>query len=439
MIKSLQSFIDTHELIKSKDELLLAVSGGKDSVVMAKLFKALDYRFAIAHCNFKLRAEESEKDEAFVKTLAQQLGVPFFSKSFETNVYAKKNSLSVQMAARDLRYKWFNFLCRNEGFDKILTAHHKDDAIETLLIKKSRKASLGALQGIPLQNSNIVRPMLCFNLAQIQDFIDKNSIEYREDKSNSLGSYERNIIRKDLRSNSQKEKQEYLKEIDNNKLKYNQLINKYETYKSNYCFKKDKGIFLSFEYILDQEDRQEILYEFLKYYGPFNWPDLFSLLDSEVGRQVSNLDYRIIRQRGGLYLSKIPNIINTSVLITNEQRLIESPIHLSLSLHEATDFILERKSSFAALDYDKLHFPLLLRPWKKGDTFTPLGMIGTKKVSDYLIDEKFTTFQKENTWVICSLNTIVCIVGHRINDKFKLAPETEKVYLVKSLKMEYGK
>jgi tRNA(Ile)-lysidine synthase len=177
----------------------------------------------------------------------------------------------------------------------------------------------------------------------------------------------------------------------------------------------------------------------LKYYGPFAWKDVFRLLNSEVGKQVSNADYRIVRERKGLFLSKSPSKALQSVLVKSGDSSIESPIKIAFSIHKAIDFKMVKNSRCAVLDYGKLHFPLLVRPWQIGDSFTPLGMKGKKKVSDFMIDEKFSTYQKENTLVICSLDTIVCIVGHRINDEFKLVPETEKVYLVEPLKIEHGK
>ena len=173
MLNKLKSFIAKYQLLEPNDRLILAVSGGKDSVVMAHLFHQLDYNFAIAHCNFKLRAEDSYNDEKFVEELAHKLNVPFYSKSFDTAKHAIKHKLSIQMSARDLRYEWLNNLSKKEGYNKIVTAHHQDDNIETLLIKKIRKSSIGALRGIPVKNANIIRPFLAFSVKQIQNYILK--------------------------------------------------------------------------------------------------------------------------------------------------------------------------------------------------------------------------------------------------------------------------
>jgi len=439
MLDRLKSFITEYQLAEPNDRLLLAVSGGKDSVVMAHLFHQLDYNIAIAHCNFKLRAEESDSDEKFVEELAQKLNVPYYSKSFDTKTYAIENKLSIQMAARDLRYEWFDKLSKKEGYKKIVTAHHQDDAIETLLIKKSRKSSIGALQGILVNNANIIRPFLSFSLEQIQNYTLENSIQYREDKSNSSSLYQRNSIRKSLQYKSHDDRAKYLDEIERNKNIYSKLIEKCERYKAKFCEEMNNGVLLPFEYLIKQDEKQEILYELLKYYGPFSWRDIFSLINSQVGRYVANTEFRIIRERQGLFLSKISINLKEQHIININDKLVTYPINIKLSIHHIKDFKLIKNSRLAALDFSKLDFPLILRPWQKGDFFIPVGMKGKKKISDFMIDEKFSTFQKENTWVICSLDTIVCIVGHRISDEFKLVPETEKVYLVEPLINENGK
>jgi tRNA(Ile)-lysidine synthase len=432
MLNILSQFISRHNLISSDDKLLLAVSGGKDSVCMTHLFSELPYEFGIVHCNFKLRGDESELDEQFVGDLAKDLGAEFYSKSFDTALYARNNSLSIQMAARDLRYQFFNEVLQKYNYTKIVTAHHSDDSVETLLIKKSRKSSLGALQGIPIKNGNIIRPMLALSVQQIEGYIKNQSIEFRLDKSNLSSDYQRNRIRHEVMPNLSKS--ELLQEIEENKRIYSKLLSDTEHYLERHTIEKDGAKFFEIEYLKTLIDKDEILYECLKNYGPFNWKDVFALLDAEVGKQVLNSEYRIVKERNALCLSEITSKAEMSIQIHEESRKIEQPISLKIDIHDSSSFNLIKDSKVSMLDYSKLHFPLTLRKWKNGDAFTPLGMKGRKKISDYLIDEKFSTIQKENTWVICSLDDIVCIVGERINESYKLVAETEKVYLVQPLK-----
>jgi tRNA(Ile)-lysidine synthase len=432
MLNILSQFISRHNLISSDDKLLLAVSGGKDSVCMTHLFSELPYEFGIVHCNFKLRGDESELDEQFVGDLAKDLGAEFYSKSFDTALYARNNSLSIQMAARDLRYQFFNEVLQKYNYTKIVTAHHSDDSIETLLIKKSRKSSLGALQGIPIKNGNIIRPMLALSTKQIEEYIKNHSIAFRLDKSNLSSDYQRNRIRHEVVPNLSKS--ELLQEIEENKRIYAKLISDTEHYLEHHTTEKDGAKFFEIEYLKTLINKDEILYECLKYYGPFNWKDVFALLDAEVGKQVLNSEYRIVKERNTLCLSEIPSKVESNIQIYEETQCVEQPISLKIDIHDSSSFNLIKDSKVSMLDYDKLHFPLTLRKWKNGDTFTPLGMVGRKKISDYLIDKKFSTIQKENTWVICSLDDIVCIVGERINESYKLVAETEKVYLVQPLK-----
>ncbi|MBL6657498.1 MAG: tRNA lysidine(34) synthetase TilS [Flavobacteriales bacterium] len=432
MLNTLSQFISKHNLIADDDKLLLAVSGGKDSVCMAHLFSELPYEFGIAHCNFKLRGEDSDLDEQFVRNLSKDLGVEFYSKSFETKLYAKKNSLSIQMAARDLRYQFFNETVQEYNYTKIVTAHHSEDILETLLIKKSRKSSVGALQGIPIKNGNIIRPMLDFSVQQIEGFIKEQSIEFRLDKSNLSLDYQRNRIRHEIMPDLSKS--DLLDEIEANKRKYARLLKEVEYYLEHHTFEKESVKFFEIGRLNTLNNKEEVLYECLKHYGPFNWKDVFSLLKGEVGKKVLNSVYRIVKERNALCLSLIPSNPDVSIQLNEDTRKVDEPISLKIDVYDYSSFDFKKDSKISILDYDKLHFPLTLRKWKHGDVFIPLGMKGRKKISDYLIDEKLSSVQKENTWVICSLDDIVCVLGERINESYKLVAETEKVYLVQPLK-----
>ena len=434
MLDKLQKHIDKHNLLESNDRLLLTVSGGKDSVCMLHLFAQLEYPLAIAHCNFSLRGVDSDEDENFVKSLATQYGLPFFSKRFETKKYAQEKGVSTQMAARDLRYAWFQEL----GFDKIATAHHQDDHIETLLLKKSRKASLIGLCGIPVRNGNIIRPLLCFPAQEIKSHLLQKKWGWREDVSNASTDYQRNEIRllqlPSMEKKNPNIRKELLQEIAVNQKKYAAFQQEVKRLFPLVWKKSDTHQELHLSELLNHPQKEDLIYELLKEYGPFSWKDVFALMESESGKEIRNQYYRLIKNRDSLLLvvNKIQK--QASVQIDKSIFAIEFPIALSFSVLNRIDIMNLSDTSMAFIDMSKLSFPLTLRKWKQGDVFVPLGMQGHKKVSDFMVDEKLSILEKENTWVLCSKDDIVWIVGYRLDDRYKLVAQTEKVYLVQPLK-----
>ena len=434
MLDKLQQHIDKHNLLEPNDRLLLTVSGGKDSVCMLHLFAQLDYPLAIAHCNFSLRGDDSDEDENFVKGLATQYGLSFFSKRFETKKYAQEKGVSTQMAARDLRYAWFQEL----GFDKIATAHHQDDHIETLLLKKSRKASLEGLCGIPVKNGNIIRPLLCFPAQEIESHLLQNKWGWREDVSNASTDYQRNEIRLLQLPSMEKEnpniRKELLQEITINQQKYAAIQEEVKRLFPFVWKKSDAHQELYLKELLSHSQKKELMYELLKEYGPLPWQDVFALMEAESGKEIRNQYYRLIKNRDSLLLVANKIQKQASVQIDKSICAIELPIPLSFSVLNRSDVMNLSDASMAFIDFSKLSFPLTLRKWKQGDVFVPLGMQGRKKVSDFMVDEKLSIFEKENTWVLCSNDDIVWVVGHRLDDRYKLVAQTEKVYLVQPLK-----
>ncbi len=433
MIARLKTYIQQNDLLQKGERLLLTVSGGKDSVCMAHLLTKLDFPLAIAHCNFGLRGEESDGDEIFVKSLAEQLQVPFFAKRFTTKKYASEQAISAQMAARDLRYAWFAEL----GFDKIATAHHQDDAIETLLIKKSRKASLEGLRGIAVRSGEVIRPLLCFSSKEIKSYLVENKLEWREDSSNASTDYQRNEIRwkvlPEMEQSNPNVREELLQEIADNEKRYQDLLTEKKRLQKDVLQESNNSIEFHYSKLMQHPQKEELIYEFLKPFGPFNWPDVFQLLEAESGKQVCNDTYRLLKNRTTILITKtfVGFVLEQSITANCQE--IQVPVSLQFSVLKGKEFQLEKDSTKAALDFDKLHFPLLLRRWEKGDSFVPLGMRGRKKLSDFMIDEKFSIEQKENTWVLCSKEDIVWVVGHRIDNRYRVVAQTEKVYLVEPL------
>ncbi len=437
MQNRLKNFIKENEFFVSNDKLILAVSGGKDSVAMAHLFSQLEFDFVIAHCNFMLREAESNEDALFVKKLAQKLDVSFYCKEFETKKYAKDHKVSIQMAARDLRYQWLNHLTEKYNCTKIVTAHHKDDSIETLLIKKSRKASLEALRGILPTNGKLVRPLLCFTNKEIVTFIDKNNFEYREDSSNKSLDYQRNYIRNvtlpQLEKKNDKIRTILMEEIKSNQESFDLIKDISLKVNELYFYPIDNGFRLELSWIDEIKEYQEVLYQILKQFGPFNWKDVFNLLNSDNGKLVSNPKFRIIKERSCLEISR--NIQPKSqTFILNENDFELTQLNLFFEKIDVKGYVLKENILF--LDHSKLVFPLQIRKWKIGDKFQPLGMNGSKKISDFLIDLKCSTLQKENTWLLCQENKIIALIGYRIDEYYKIDKKTKFVFKIISNKKQ---
>ncbi|MGC6428974.1 MAG: tRNA lysidine(34) synthetase TilS [Flavobacteriales bacterium] len=421
MLNKLSKYIEDNDLFDKNDRLLVAVSGGKDSVALVHMLFSLKLTFSIAHCNFNLRDFESKQDEMFVSFLAKKYDVPFFLKRFASNNFESMKKKSIQMIARELRYKWFYELLTENNYTKILTAHHLDDSIETYLIKKRRNSSIEALRGILPKNNSVVRPLMCFFSDEILAYINRNNIIYREDSSNSSLKYLRNEIR--LKSIPEKElanenyRLEILKEIEFNKIKFERLTKKVNDVRINYFSDFEFGKRLGLKWIDNTDNYKDVLYMLLREYGPFNWKDVFELLRAKNGKFIENKKNRIIRERDCFEISVLKQEKQVTYSV-NEHDNILKPLDLIFTHCEVNDVIFKKNT--LSLDLDKLEFPLKLRKWNRGDKFIPLGMRGSKLISDFLIDKKCSTLQKENTWVLFSKQKIAAIIGYQISDEFKL-------------------
>ena len=413
-------------------KLILATSGGLDSMVMAHLFNELDYDFAIAHCNFQLRGIESFEDQNFVQEFASKIQRPFFSTQFDTAAFAADYKLSTQVAARELRYSWFDELLETEGYHYILTAHHSDDNLETFIINLSRGTGLEGLVGIPEQTEKLLRPLLPYSRLEIKEFAEKSGIKWREDSSNASSKYVRNKIRHELvpilkEINPQflaifQKTQSYLQEAqemveDASIMIYQQVAN-------------EKGNEIHFD--LNQLKRlpnyQSYLYQWLKEYGFTAWKDIYDLVESQSGKQILAPNYRLIKNRADLILSPYKEESDEIFTIDNEKRDVNFPLKLTLcEVSHVTK--LSNKTIF--VDKDKLNFPLFLRRWREGDFFHPTGMDGkSKKISKFFKDEKFSLVDKENAWLLCSGENILWIVGKRADDRFTIQNTTNTIFKI---------
>ncbi|WP_035671466.1 tRNA lysidine(34) synthetase TilS [Flavobacterium sp. 83] len=410
--------------------LLLATSGGIDSMVMVHLFQQLEYKIGIAHCNFQLRGMESFGDQDFVKEYAVANDIPVFITQFDTKAFAKDYKLSTQVAARELRYNWFYELLETEKFDYIITAHHADDNIETFIINLTRGTGLEGLNGIPEQNENVIRPFLLFSRQEIEAYAKENTIQWREDSSNASDKYLRNKIRhhvvpmlKELNPNflSSFHKTEiYLQEAqamveDAAIIVYQQVAKQ-----------KEENIHFDLNKLMKLPNYKSYLYQWLKEFGFSAWDDIYDLVESQSGKQVFSSEFRLLKDRDSLILSPI-NFVNEKEEFLIEVNQKEVKIPLNLSFCKVADIsIVSNKTIF--VDATKLQFPLILRHWNEGDVFQPFGMDGkSKKVSKLFKDEKLSLIEKENTWLLCSQNEIIWIVGIRQDNRFRIENDTKNI------------
>lgn len=430
MTSTFQNHINKNLPFLHKSKLLIAISGGLDSVVLTYLCKESNLNLSLAHCNFNLRGDESDQDEAFVLQLAEDLDLEVFIESFDTEIYAKEHKLSTQMAARELRYDWFTSLAQQLGFDYILTAHHADDTFETLLINLTRGTGLDGLTGIPEVNFNIVRPLLPFSREQVESYAKENKLKWREDSSNASNKYLRNQFRHEvipvLKSMNPQVLQNVLTTIEN--LQHSQQIIEdaiVRIQKKIVTIDSDV-IKLNIKKLQKLSNPKVYLYELLKDFNFTNWDDVSDLLTAQSGKQVFSETHRLLKDRIHLLLTehKVQETQET-ISISENDKSIETP-YGTLFFDEA-DAIFGKKSNSIFVDKALLVYPLTLRKWQDGDFFYPLGMKGKKKLSKYFKDEKLSLIDKENVWVLCSDDAIVWVIGMRADERFKILDVTKNI------------
>lgn len=437
MLNSLKQYVNKERLFKQDETIILAVSGGLDSMVMTELFRRLGYRFAVAHCNFKLRGTESDEDEEFVKNYCEKNKIKYFVKHFETKKFASDKGISIQMAARDLRYEWFEYLCLSERFNYYATAHHKDDQIETFFINLLRGTGIAGLHGISPKHGKVVRPLLFAGRDEIKEYAIQNKMEFREDSSNSEVKYLRNNLRHKLLP--------VLKEInpgyrniltaDIERLRETEKVFRKEIgrMKELTVLAEDDLIKISIPKLKSFDSRKILLFEILSEYG-FNYSqveNIDNLLGTAPGKTFYSESYLLLKDRDELIIAKSKQADNEEVRIFPDTSVINHPLLIKLKTIEGTSALkINKKSAFAYLDKDKLKFPLEIRKWNKGDFFYPLGMKNKKKLSDFFIDEKFSIIEKRNSYILTSGSDIVWIIGHRIDDRYKISDVTQSVLLL---------
>jgi len=437
-ISDLLRFIESRNLFSRTDNILLAVSGGIDSVVMAYMFHKAGFHFAVAHCNFGLRGVESQEDDAFVRILAHKMHVPFFSEKFDTENVAARRKISIQMAARDLRYDWFEKIRQNNGFLYVATAHHLDDQVETFLINLIRGTGISGLHGIPVKHQTIIRPMMFTCRQDIEQYAKFNKISYRTDQSNNETKYLRNKIRHQLiplLGSINPEFSRGLTETVRKLSEFEQIGNK--TLEDWCCHAlKTSGTdqTVDIKLLLNTCPVEPFAWALFSPFG-FNETQVMNILgclDKESGKVFNSASHRLVKDRQRIVISKLEGKIAERIVkisLFKNFKTIKSPLQLTFKrIGSIQPYEIPASDSIASLDFDKLQFPLTIRRWQPGDAFYPLGMKRKKKkLSDFFIDQKFSLKEKEQTCLLCSGHDIVWIIGHRIDHRYRVTSATAEI------------
>lgn len=442
MLQEFITFIQEEKLFQKNQHVLVGVSGGIDSVVLCELFHQWKVSFAIAHCNFGLRGSESDGDDIFVSSLAEHYQVQHHRVFFDTKSEASSTGVSIQMAARNLRYDWFESVRKKNNYDWVAVGTHLNDNIETAIINLTRGTGLKGITGIAPKNKKVIRPLLFASRDQILSFATETGLSWREDSSNNDEKYSRNKIRHRVVP--------ALKEL-------NPSLN--QTFLDNFKRFKEIELFLEYEFektaqrivsikenqlLINKTGLKELKFAtlFLHYlltsYG-FNASQCEDLIDSLKGisgKRIVSSTHQLIIDRTVIYLAPLSEEQYAEYcLIERNQKHIDSPICLTFEQSTANSSSIIKDSTVACLDLDKLSFPLSVRKWKLGDKFMPLGMNGYKKLSDFFVDLKIPLHEKENIYVLTSKNEIVWVIGYRIDDRFKLDKQSNFLYLIKPKKI----
>lgn len=438
MVEHFLKFIKKGNLFHSSQRILLAVSGGADSMLMLHLFVSSGFQAAVAHCNFGLRGKESDEEELFVLDYCEKHNITCYAKHFNTSEFALQEGISIEMAARDLRYEWFKQLMNEHNYDYLATAHHQDDVIETFVINLSRGSGIKGLSGIQPKSGKIIRPMLFTNHTEIVDYCTQMSIDYRTDSSNLETIYKRNLIRHQviplLETVNPAFRKNALKTIANLHETGQLFQQRIREIKTAVYSEDEKGAMIHIEKLQSFTPLRTILFEMIRPFGfqADQTDDIIDSLDKESGKKFFSGDFRLVKDREYLIVSPIKATQDQVFYIEEGCNKINFPIQLNLEkLERNPNFRFSTLPNVVDMDLDQLTFPLILRHWHEGEYFQPLGMTGLKKVSDFFIDEKYSIPEKENAWILASGNQPAWIVGKRMDERFKITSTTKNIIRIR--------
>lgn len=441
-IKKFTDFIEQNSLFNREDTVLAAVSGGIDSVLMVHLLKAAGYKFAIAHCNFQLRGDEALADQAFCKALANQNNIPFYTINFNTEQYAAQNKISIQMAARELRYNWFEQLRGQHQYTAIALAHHQNDAIETILLNLVRGTGIAGLHGILPKNGLLVRPLLFLTREEIEKLINDNGFSYVEDSSNASTKYARNKLRHDVIPKLRELNPSLESTFQNNLERFKDLETLLELRVDELKAKllreaDDDEVHILISEAKKLNPQRLLLYKLLQPYG-FNEAivdDLISTLDKHSGRVFESATHQLILDREKLIITSLKKTEQQSVSVFENGTDVHFGNYKLNMLHDDAPLIIKDNPMAVSVDAAKLIFPLSIRTWQQSDVFYPIGMKTRKKLSDFFIGQKIPVHQKTQIPLLINGNgEIIWIAGYRPDNRYKVSKNTKKVIIFEMFK-----
>lgn len=427
LMKKVKEFIEKEDLFSKQDKILVALSGGADSVALTRILITLGYHCEAAHCNFELRGEESDRDEDFVRNFCRSLNIKCHSIHFETRRYAAQQSISIEMAARELRYNWFSKICEESDCQVVAVAHHKDDSVETMLLNLIRGTGINGLLGIRPKNGNVVRPLLCASRQEVVEYLHRMNQTYVTDSTNLEDEYTRNKIRLNLLPLME----EINPSVKDGLVKTASYLNDISKVYQQAIKESIDRIFItpekeiSIEKLMNEPAPQALLFEVLSPLG-FNSTqveEVYGSLNGQPGKRFISSQWQVVKDRDLLLIEKVktandkPQIIFEEVLLTK-------------------DFVIPKDKNTACFDANKFKGVISIRKWEKGDYFIPFGMKGKKLVSDFMTDSKFSLLKKEQQWVLSCNDQIAWLIGERTDNRFRIDDSTQKVIIAKLGKQE---